>query len=71
MCLIDWLIVILQAAQLSFQYSVKEERDTGIDGQWDRHSSELEPTRTVSIVSADRLPAILAEVSNLYAISNT
>jgi len=50
---------------------VKEERDSGVDGQWDHHSSELEPMRTVSIVSADRLPAILAEMSKLYAVSNS
>jgi len=60
-----------QAADLSFQYSVKEERDTGVDGQWDHHSLELEPTRTVSILSADRLPTILAEMSQLYAVTNS
>jgi len=69
--MMELTFVMLQAAHLSFQYSVKEERDTGVDGQWDRHSSQLEPTRTVSIVSADRLPAILAEMSSLYAISNS
>jgi len=66
----DWCI-IWQAADLSFQYSVKEERDTGVDGQWDQHSSELEPTRTISIVSANRLPTILAEMSQLYAVTNS
>ena len=65
------LLVVVQAAHLSFQYSVKDERDTGIDGQWDRHSSELEPMRTVSIVSADQLPAVLAEMSQMYAVSNS
>lgn len=63
--------LFFKAAHLSFEYSVKDERDTGVDGQWDRHSTELEPTRTVSIVSADRLPAILAEMSQLYAVSNS
>jgi len=65
------LLVIMQAAHLSFQYSVKDERDTGIDGQWDRHSTELEPTRTVSIVLADRLQAILAEMSQIYSVSSS
>jgi len=64
-------LFIVQAARLSFQYSVKDERDMGVDGQWDRHSTELEPTRTVSIVSANRLPVILAEMSQLYAVSNS
>jgi len=65
------LLFVLQAAHLSFQYSVKDERDTGVEGQWDRHSTELEPTRTVSIVAADKLPVILAEMSQLYSVSST
>jgi len=68
-----WFIVLFvrQAAHLSFQYSVKDERDTGVEGQWDQHSTELEPTRTVSVVAADKLPVILAEMSQLYSVSST
>lgn len=64
-------LFVWQAAQLSFQYSVKDERDTGVDGQWDMHSTELEPMRTVSVVSADKLPDILAEMSLLYSVAAT
>jgi len=56
---------------MSFEYSVKDERDTGVDGQWDVNSTQLEPTRTVSIVPADRLTAILADMSQQYAVTSS
>jgi hypothetical protein len=61
---------VLQEAELTFQYSVKEERDIAVDGGWDMDSDELEPTRTVIVVSYDYVPSIMAKIEELYPVPN-
>jgi protein BCP1 len=61
--------LFFKEAELTFEFSVKSERDTGIDGQWDMDSDELEPMRTVSVISADKLPVIMARMTELYSLT--
>ena len=53
----------MQAADLHFEFSVADERDAAVqeDGE------ELEPFRTVMLVPADKIPAIMGKMNELYA----
>lgn len=62
------MFVCLQDAELVFQYPVKNERDVAVDGAWDLDSDELEPTRTVIVISSDYVPSIMAKIEELYPV---
>ena len=57
-----------QEAVLSCEYSVAEERDTAVGGEWDDEECELEPTRTVMVIPGDRIPAIMGQLSQYLAM---
>ena len=42
-----------------------------MDGSWDFDSEELEPTRTVIVVSYDYVPSIMAKIEELYPVPNS
>lgn len=63
--------VDIQEAELHFEYSVKSERDLAVDGMWDLESGELEPTRTVVVISADYVPSVMAKMEEMYPVPNT
>ncbi|ELU14746.1 hypothetical protein CAPTEDRAFT_21623 [Capitella teleta] len=57
--------LILQESEMSFEFSVKSERDTCISGEWDDEEEALEPFRTVMVFKKDRFPVILEEINQL------
>jgi hypothetical protein len=62
------LNIVFKEAELTFHYSVKDERDVAVDGAWDLNSDELEPMRTVIVLSADYVPSIMAKIEELYPV---
>ena len=57
-----------QEATLTFDYSVKSERDTAIEGQWDETADELEPLRTVCVIPADRMQCIMGQLRDALSL---
>ncbi len=51
-----------EQAELSFEYSVKAERDTMVGGEWDDEENEMEPLRTVMLIPAQKIPAIMEKL---------
>ena len=68
-----WYLVcvfLLQASVLSFDYSVKEEHDTVIAGDWDEEETEFEPMRTVLVIPAKFMPDVMANINNMLLSTN-
>jgi len=59
--------LFLENAELTFDYSVKSERDTGMSDQWDGTDVELEPIRTVILLSAEKIPVIMQRMRELLS----
>lgn len=52
-----------QDSSLTFEFSVKDQCDEALDGSWDDDSSQCyEPFRTISVISADKVPAVMAKL---------
>ncbi|KAI0212863.1 BRCA2 and CDKN1A-interacting protein, partial [Lamellibrachia satsuma] len=51
-----------EEATLTFDYSVKSERDTAIAGEWNGTADELEPLRTVCVIPGDRMQCIMGKL---------
>ncbi len=58
----------LAEAELSFEYSVKGEHDTVVGGGWDGEEGEMEPLRTVMLIPADRIGAIMHKLQQCLAL---
>ena len=56
-------------AEFSFDYSVKEERDTVVGGDWDGEEGEMEPLRTVMLISADKITVIMQKLQATLALT--
>lgn len=54
--------VLLQEAATSFEYSVKNEADTGVSGDWLEGDSSLTPYRKVVMFDAAKLPHIILTI---------
>ena len=54
---------MLLEASVRFNYSVAEEKDTGVSGTWDDEDDQMEPQRTVMVIPVDKLPVIMARLS--------
>jgi hypothetical protein len=59
---------VFQESILSFDFSVKQDRDTAIGGDWQGEDDELEPFRSVMVIPASSIPVIMARMSEMYAI---
>ncbi|KAK2174969.1 hypothetical protein NP493_761g01047 [Ridgeia piscesae] len=57
-----------EEATLTFDYSVKTERDTAIGGDWDGTEDELEPLRTVCVIPADRMQCIMGKLRETLSL---
>ena len=51
-----------EEAMLSFDYSVKHERDTIVGGLWDDETDEFDPFRTVMVIPSDRIPTVMGKM---------
>lgn len=49
----------------SFDYSVENEADSGMDGNWEEDDSELVPFRKVSLIDVKKLPEVTAAIKEL------
>jgi len=58
-------LVYIQAAEVSFQYSVADQRD-GIVEKWGA-DTDMEPLRTVILLPADRLPSVIDKIREAVA----
>jgi protein BCP1 len=59
--------IFFENADATFDYSVRSERDTGISDQWDGDDVVLEPIRTVMLISASKVPAIMQRMTQLLS----
>ena len=66
-----FVVLLMQDAEFSFHYSVKDEHDLAVDGTWDFDSDEFEPTRTVIILSADYVPSVMSKMEDLLPLPNS
>ena len=57
-----------EEAEISFEYSVKKEHDTVVGGNWDGEDGEMEPLRTVMLISADKIPSIMQKLQENLAL---
>ncbi len=52
-----------QEAELCFEYSVKEEHDTVVDGGWNaEEEGQMEPLRTVMVIPAQKIEVIMEKL---------
>lgn len=49
----------------SFEYSVADEADSGLDGNWDEDDSELIPYRKVSLIDMKKLHNVIESIKEL------
>ena len=59
----------LQESELCFDYSVKEERDTAMSGDWQGGSGddeEYDPFRTVMLIPQNKISTIMQKMEDLY-----
>lgn len=54
--------ILLQEAATSFEYSVKNEADTGVSGDWLEGDNSLTPYRKVVLFDAAKLPHIILTI---------
>lgn len=60
-----------QNSLMSFEFSVKDQRDSSLDGAWDDDDSQsYQPFRTISIVASDKLPAIMSQMAAWISSNN-
>ena len=58
-----------EEAEISFEYSVKQEHDTVVGGDWDGEEGEMEPLRTVMLIPADKIPSIMQKLQENLALT--
>jgi len=52
-------------SSLMFSYSVANERDKCVGGTWDDDDTEMEPFRTFSLITVDKLPIIMNKLREI------
>lgn len=61
-------IFVVQKALLKFNYSVQEESDTCLGGRWSFDDVPMKPLRTVIVVPADGIPAIMDKLKDYLSL---
>lgn len=56
---------LLQEAEMSFEFSVKNDTDSGLSGQWGDTDAEMTPYRKVLIFKAEKLDAIIEKLDGV------
>jgi len=57
----------VQHSIASFDYTVKEEADSGLDGAWDEDDLQMIPFRRVILLDAKSLPDIISSIKELLS----
>lgn len=57
-----------QQAIIKFHYSVQEEADTCLSGRWSFDDVPMKPYRTVMLIPADRMPAIMDKLKEYLTV---
>ncbi|KAK5851022.1 hypothetical protein PBY51_001848 [Eleginops maclovinus] len=57
-----------EQAIMKFQYSVQDESDSCLSGRWSFDDVPMKPFRTVMLIPADRMPAIMAKLKEYLTV---
>lgn len=57
-----------QQAMIKFHYSVQEEADSCLSGRWSFDDVPMKPFRTVMLIPADRMPAIMHKLKEYLTV---
>jgi len=57
-----------EQATMKFHYSVEEEADTCLSGSWSFDDVPMKPYRTVMLIPADRMPAIMDKLKQYLSV---
>ncbi|XP_031699763.1 protein BCCIP homolog [Anarrhichthys ocellatus] len=57
-----------EQAILKFNYSVQEDADTCLSGRWSFDDAPMKPFRTVMLIPADRMPAIMTKLKEYLTV---
>lgn len=57
-----------EQAVIKFHYSVQEETDSCLSGRWSFDDVPMKPFRTVMLIPADRMPAIMAKLKEYLTV---
>ncbi|KAF3853748.1 hypothetical protein F7725_014436 [Dissostichus mawsoni] len=57
-----------EQAIIKFHYSVQEETDSCLSGRWSFDDVPMKPFRTVMLIPADRMPAIMAKLKEYLTV---
>ncbi|XP_078135554.1 protein BCCIP homolog [Sander vitreus] len=57
-----------EQAIMKFHYSVQEEADSCLSGRWSFDDVPMKPFRTVMLIPADRMPAIMAKLKEFLTV---
>uniref|UniRef100_G3NDN2 Protein BCCIP homolog n=1 Tax=Gasterosteus aculeatus aculeatus TaxID=481459 RepID=G3NDN2_GASAC len=57
-----------EQAILKFHYSVQEDADTCLSGRWSFEDVPMKPFRTVMLIPADRMPAIMTKLTEYLTV---
>lgn len=58
----------LQQATIKFHYSVQDEADSCLSGRWSFDDVPMKPFRTVMLIPADRMPAIMDKLKEYLTV---
>lgn len=62
--------LFLRESLASFEYSIKDESDSGLSGKWKEDDEEMTPFRKLVILDGKRFPEIVESVSGFIAGNN-
>ena len=57
-----------QESEVQFSFSVADQRDKGVMGEWDEDDTEMDPQRTVLIVPADKIPTVMGSLQQALSM---
>ncbi|KAG7513932.1 hypothetical protein JOB18_020386 [Solea senegalensis] len=57
-----------EQAIMKFHYSVQEEADSCLSGRWSFDDVPMKPFRTVMLIPADRMPAIMDKLKEYLTV---
>jgi len=58
--------ILSQAAVASFRYSIFEESDSGLEGDWDADDEGMKPYHLVLVIAADSLETIVTKIRSAF-----
>lgn len=59
--------VFYDESDVSFEFDISSQSDTGVDGKWTEDDVEMVPYRRVLLFKAQKLPSIIQKIKQLVA----